>query len=104
MFLLRCLFWLGLAFSQIALREGGHPAAFIGLAATVATAQSASLGQVAPSVVETQCRADPGKCMALAASTTKLLRTDAPARGRDTLSGADRAPVWRTTAQRGEGG
>ncbi len=104
MFLLRCLFWLGLVFSQIAMRESADPAAFFSSANSVAQERGALLGHAATSAVETQCRADPGKCLALAASATKVLKTDASARSRDTLSGADRAPVWRKIAPNGERG
>lgn len=90
MFLLRCLFWLGLAFFQIAQREGSAPAAFLRPAA----AQTETLGQMA-AAAGSHCRARPGQCVALAAEAAKFARLDAAAKSRDNLTRRDRAPSWR---------
>ncbi len=90
MFLLRCLFWLGLAFFQIAQREGSAPAAFLPPAA----AQTSAVGQMA-AAAGSHCRARPGACVVFAAEAAKFARLDATAKSRDTLTRRDRAPSWR---------
>ncbi len=89
MFLLRCLFWLGLVFFQIAQREGGAPSAFFNPAGA---SQSASLDRMAAKAAARHCQARPGACVALAAKFTKI---DALAPSRDTLTGRDRKTAWR---------
>lgn len=59
MFLLRCMFWLGLALWQIALREGGDPAAWFAPEKAAVLASPASAAAL--------CRADPTRCAAVAA-------------------------------------
>jgi hypothetical protein len=90
MFLLRCLFWLGLAFFQIAQREGSAPASLLPSAA----AQTATIGQVA-AAAGSHCRARPSQCAALAAEAAKFARFDATSPSRDTLTRRDRASAWR---------
>jgi hypothetical protein len=95
MFLLRCLFWLGLAFSQIAQLEGTTAASLAGQATRAAGGQAAALGQMAGQTAEKTCRAEPAKCLALAAQAAGAVKGESGIRGRDTLTQADRAPVWR---------
>ena len=92
MFLLRCLFWLGLAFFQIAQREGGGPQAF----APAAAVQTATIGQMA-AAARSHCRLHLGQCVTLAAEAAKFAKFDATAKTRDTLTQRDRAPAWRET-------
>jgi hypothetical protein len=89
MFLLRCLFWLGLVFFQIAQREGANPSAFVNPAAA---SQTASLGQMAANAAARHCQARPGACVALAAAAAKI---DVSARSHDTLTRRDRTTAWR---------
>lgn len=92
MFLLRCLFWLGLVFFQIAQREGANPSAVLDPAAA---SQSASVDRMAAKAAARQCQTRPGACVALAATAAKFVKIDALALSRDTLSRRDRKSVWR---------
>ncbi|MCI4677980.1 hypothetical protein K9U39_09595 [Rhodoblastus acidophilus] len=91
MFLLRCLFWLGLVFAQIAQREGPDPAAFVSPVA----GPTAGLGQMAAGAAGDHCRANPAQCLALASSLSVMAKIDAGATSKDTLTAADRAPPWK---------
>jgi hypothetical protein len=102
MFLLRCLFWLGLVFSQIAQLEGSSAASIAGDAASDAqgrisrqvAGQTAILAGKATEATERQCGGAPARCLALAAQAAAAsARAVAP--GRDSLTAADRAPAWR---------
>lgn len=122
MFLLRCLFWLGLVFSQIAQLEGTGAAPFFGQAGALGQHAGARLGQqagaslgqeagawgqqagawgqMAAKAAERQCRANPAQCLAQASSVAKdALALNAAkgdgAAGHDSLTSADRAPAWR---------
>ncbi|WP_296707612.1 hypothetical protein [Rhodoblastus sp.] len=110
MFLLRCLFWLGLAFSQIAQLEGTTAASLAGEATGAAGDQAAALGQMAAQAAQETCRVEPAKCLELAARAGGAIKSGSVARegsakasdtkrvdakGRDTLTQADRAPAWR---------
>ena len=109
MFLLRCLFWLGLVFSQIAQIEGSSASSVAAQAAGQAAqtaAQAAARGaggeasvaaRMATQAVERQCRAEPGKCLATAAQIAGQASGAAKlaAAGQDSLTAADRAPTWR---------
>jgi hypothetical protein len=110
MFLLRCLFWLGLAFSQIAQLEGTTAATLAGEATGAAGGQAAALGQMAAQAAQKTCRAEPAKCLELAARAAGAVKSGnaagesgansndtkrLDAKGRDTLTQADRAPAWR---------
>jgi hypothetical protein len=113
-FLLRCLFWLGLAFSQIADREGASLANLAQPARQQLAAGAEHLTQQAVS----SCRDHAAACLALAAQAAKLQAPPAPLsraapqpgetsaqeprgqravarEGSDTLRAADRAPGWR---------
>ncbi|MGO8738332.1 hypothetical protein [Rhodoblastus sp.] len=91
MFLLRCLFWLGLAFFQIAEREGVDPSSAFNAAAA---SQTATLGQMAAQAATGHCQAHLGQCAALAARAARFKQI-AAAPSRDTLTGRDRTPAWR---------
>ena len=93
MFLLRCLFWLGLVFSQIAQKEGADLSAAFGPRAPAAARQSASLPRLAANAAEDHCRANPTQCLALAATVAGM---NPRAESRDTLTATDRAPAWKT--------
>lgn len=101
MFLLRCLFWLGLVFSQIAQLEGTGAAPFFGQAGALGQ-QAGGWGQIAAQAAEKQCRANPAQCLAQASSVAKAAlalnsaKSDG-ALGHDSLTSADRAPAWRET-------
>jgi hypothetical protein len=100
MFLLRCLFWLGLAFSQIAHLEGTTAASLAGQATGAAGGQAAALGQMAVQAAQRTCRAEPTKCLALAARAAGAINGESAVKegdtkGSDTLTHADRAPAWR---------
>ena len=101
MFLLRCLFWLGLVFSQIAQLEGTGAAPFFGQAGALGQ-QAGGWGQMAAQAAERQCRANPAQCLAQASSVAKAAlalnspKSDGPL-GHDSLTSADRAPAWRET-------
>ncbi len=97
-FLFRCLFWLGLVFSHIAGQEGFNAAALFGAHAPIASESAASLGRSALEAAGRQCRAEPEKCLALAARASRLAPQPAGANAnssRDTLNAGDRAPTWR---------
>jgi hypothetical protein len=137
-FLFRCLFWLGLVFSQIAEQQGFNAAALFDRSPAMSSPGAASikqesaassqkagaasikkegaasikkdsaagadnegvggLGRIALEAASRQCRAEPEKCLALAARALRLAPRDAnpnPAASRDTLSPVDRAPLWR---------
>lgn len=106
MFLLRCLFWLGLVFSQIAQLEGSSAASFAGQATARATGgmiqQAGGLGQMAAQAVEKQCRANSTQCLGQAAFAAQAVlaaqggKSDGAA-GHDSLTASDRAPAWRET-------
>jgi hypothetical protein len=89
MFLLRCLFWLGLVFFQIAQREGADPSATMNPAVA---SQTARLGQMAAKAAARQCEARPDACVALAGAAAKI-NLSAPSR--DTLTRRDRTTAWR---------
>jgi hypothetical protein len=102
MFVLRCLFWLGLVFSQIAQLEGNSASSLVGQAARGAGGQAAALGQSAAQAAGKQCQAEPAKCLALTSEAARIAQTagllrkgDGDASGRDTLTAADRLPSWR---------
>ena len=109
-FLLRCLFWLGLAFSQIADREGASLSTLAQPARQEIAAGAEQLTQRAVSA----CRDHAAACLALAAQAAQVGASTAagtraaPGRaggsqdqgagaraGSDTLRAADRAPAWR---------
>jgi hypothetical protein len=97
-FLFRCLFWLGLVFSHIAAQEGFNAATLFDAGAPIASESAASLGRIALDAVVRQCRAEPEKCLALAARASRLAPQPAspnPNASRDTLNAGDRAPTWR---------
>ena len=112
-FLFRCLFWLGLVFSHIAEQQGFNPAGLLDQRPAMTSAgaassgkdgaassakEAASLGRMALEAASRQCRAEPEKCLALAARASRLApgaaNPDAAA-SRDTLNSGDRAPAWR---------
>jgi hypothetical protein len=106
MFLLRCLFWLGLVFSQIAQLEGSTAASFAGQAAARAAGgvvqQAGGLGQMAAQAVEKQCRANSAQCLGGAAFAAQAVLSAQGAKadgaaGHDSLTASDRAPAWRET-------
>jgi hypothetical protein len=110
-FLFRCIFWLGLVFSQIGGLEGFSFDAFVGRSARQASDSVAGLGQAAMtagiSAAGRQCRFDAEKCIALAAQAARLSQAVGPGKlqkaagpslatpSRDTLTAGDRAPAWR---------
>ncbi len=104
-FLLRCLFWLGLVFSQISAQQGSNAVALAGGAARAAQTSATSLSRAAQTALMTaairQCRATPAKCMALATEAAEAAPVAAlqlrPSR--DTLDAGDRAPVWRLRSE-----
>jgi hypothetical protein len=92
-FLIRCLFWLGLVFSHIAEQQGFDAAALFDQRPAMA-----SLGGMALEAANRQCRAEPEKCLALAARASRLAPQAAnanPSASHDTLSLGDRTPAWR---------
>ena len=89
--LFRCLFWLGLVFSQIAAQEGTDANALVRQTSLAATQQTASLGQNAIDAVGKKCASAPGSCLALATQAARLN----PGASRDTLNSGDRVPAWR---------
>ena len=97
-FLFRCLFWLGLVFSHIAVQEGFNAAALFDTRAPMASESAASLGRIALDAAGRRCRAEPEKCLAVAARASRLTPQPAslnPSASRDTLNAGDRAPTWR---------
>ena len=105
-FLFRCIFWLGLVFSQIGGLEGFSFDSFVGRSARQASDSVAGLGQAAMtagiSAAGRQCRFDAEKCLALAAQAARLSQVASPSKlqkaaapSRDTLTDGDRAPAWR---------
>jgi hypothetical protein len=103
MFLLRCLFWLGLVFSQIAQMEGSNAAALADAAARAASAQAFAAGVAATQAGERQCRAEPAKCLALAAQFAGAAKAERAGSGHDSLTSADRAPAWRQSSPADKG-
>lgn len=95
MFLLRCLFWLGLAFGQIAQLEGTTAVALAGQATDAAGGQAAALGQMAAQAAQKTCKAEPAKCLTLAVQAAAADKGESASKGRDTLTQSDRAPAWR---------
>jgi hypothetical protein len=89
--LFRCLFWLGLVFSQIAVQEGTDATALVRQTALAASHQAAGLGQNAVDAAGKQCTTAPESCLALAAQAARLN----PGASRDTLNSGDRIPAWR---------
>ena len=79
--LFRCLFWLGLVFSQIAALEGRDATALVRQAALAAAQQ-------ATEAAGRKCASAPETCVALAARFS-------PGASRDTLNPGDRIPAWR---------
>lgn len=100
-FLLRCLFWLGLVFSHIAALEGTNAAALASRSAQEARTSAGGIGRIALDAAGRRCRAEPDKCLALAAQAARLTQNaeaveEAAANlGRDTLNSGDRVPAWR---------
>jgi hypothetical protein len=102
-FLFRCLFWLGLVFSHIAQQQGFSPAALFDQRAAISSESAAGLGRIALDAGARQCRAEPEKCLALAAQASRLApglnptaSLNAAAKtSHDTLNAIDRAPAWR---------
>jgi len=98
-FLLRCLFWFGLALSQISEREGAN---LSHLAQPARDGLAAGAEQVKDRALAS-CRDNPQACLELAAKAGALLapapvlEKPAPEKpaGGDTLRDADRAPAWR---------
>jgi hypothetical protein len=90
-FLFRCLFWLGLVFSQIAVQEGTDAPALVRQTALAATHQASSLGQNAVDAAGKKCASAPESCLALAAQAARLN----PGPSRDTLNSGDRVSSWR---------
>lgn len=100
-FLLRCLFWLGLVFSQIATLEGSGATALVRQTARAASGQAATLsltrlGQSALDAAGKQCADHADKCLALASQAAGLAQEAAPSR--NSLNAGDRAPAWRPRA------
>ena len=94
-FLLRCVFWLGLLFSQIADREGQSLTHLAQPAAQQAQAGAARVAQAAAD----QCRAQPAACLAAAAKLSEAgrrLTNENAAPSQDSLRDEDRAPAWRS--------
>lgn len=99
MFLLRCLFWLGLVFSQISQQEGTRALTFAAAASEV----GGRAADLAVNAAEQNCRAEPASCLALAAQAALPRSADARppsprggiATSQDNLSAADRVPSWR---------
>jgi hypothetical protein len=104
-FLLRCLFWLGLVFSQISAQQGSNAVALAGGTARAAQTSAANLSRDAQNALMTaavrQCRAMPAKCMAFAAEAAEAAPIAALhlRRSRDTLDASDRAPLWRLRSE-----
>ncbi len=111
LFLLRCLFWLGLVFSHIATLEGTNAAALASQSGRAASASAAglgatsgALGRIALDAAGQRCRAEPEKCLALAAQVARITQDAAVlgqppvSPGRDTLNSGDRVPAWRLRA------
>jgi hypothetical protein len=70
MFLLRCLFWLGLVFSQIAQKEGVNASALAVEAMRLASpdaGQALALSKTALAAAGQRCRVEPTACLALSA-------------------------------------
>lgn len=96
--LFRCLFWLGVVFSQIAALEGTDVAGLVRQVPVSGGRQGAGLGQsgtqglagAALDVAGKKCVAAPESCMALARGLT-----GAGGGSRDTLNTSDRLPAWR---------
>jgi hypothetical protein len=118
-FLFRCLFWLGLVFSQIASLEGGSLFSLAGQRAQQASESAVGLGQAAMTEAGRQRRAEAEKCLAIAAQAARLAQVANPNRlsqaanpsrlsqaanpSRDTLTAGDRAPAWRLRSATIEG-
>jgi hypothetical protein len=103
-FLLRCLFWLGLAFSHIAALEGTNATALANQGVRDLSERATGLGRMAVDAAGEKCRAEPEKCLALAAQAAAFgqgaAKKDATvqareASSRDTLNTGDRIPTWR---------
>jgi hypothetical protein len=92
-FLIRCLFWLGMVFSQIATIESGGASHFAPQAARSVTALSQNAlktaVQAGAEAATRHCASDPAACLSLAAQVTRK------AASHDTLQAGDRAPAWR---------
>lgn len=71
-FLFRCLFWLGLVFSQIAAQEGVDAGSLFGAATREANRHAAGLGQSALDAARSRCEGSPEACLALAAQAARL--------------------------------
>jgi hypothetical protein len=121
-FLLRCLFWLGLVFSQIAEHEGANLAVLSQPAATTLAASAADIRRRAIDAAATACRDNTAACLAAASravqaqaaqigepspqaaqknlgpqkilGSQKILGLGGEPR-RDTLRDAYRVPAWR---------
>jgi hypothetical protein len=97
--LLRCLFWLGVVFSQIAAREGMDTAALVRQVPLSAShrgggpARSATQDMVGTALDEAskKCAAAPDSCLTLARGLTGI----GVAASRDSLNTSDRLPAWR---------
>ena len=96
--LFRCLFWLGIVFSQIAAREGTDTGTFVRQAALSAGRQGAGLGQSAThGIVGTALDAAGKKCAGAPQTCLNLARglTGSSGASRDSLNTSDRLPGWR---------
>ena len=89
--LFRCLFWLGLVFSQIAVQEGTDANALIRQTTLAATHQASNLGQSAVDAAGKKCASAPESCLTLAAQAARLN----PGASQDTLNSGDRIRAWR---------
>jgi hypothetical protein len=107
MFLLRCLFWLGLVLIHISQQEGARALALAGEAARAAgqaavhaeaSTLSAGMAQAVMNAAQQRCRAEPASCLMLASGAARALSEAAASR--DTLSAADRTPAWRPAKTR----
>ncbi len=123
-FLLRCLFWLGLAFSHIAALEGTNATALAGQGAHDIGQAATGLGRMAIDAASKKCRGEPEKCLTIATQAAALgnaaalenapalgraavfgnsptatrkvaANADREASSRDTLNTGDRIPAWR---------
>jgi hypothetical protein len=109
-FLLRCLFWLGLAFSHIAALEGTNATTLARQGASQMSESASGLGRAAMDAAGQQCRAEPEKCLAFAAQVTEIGKAATLGKAvaknslaasvrevssHDTLASSDRIPAWR---------
>jgi hypothetical protein len=91
--LFRCLFWLGVVFSQIAALEGTDTTAFVRQATLGAgLGQRATQGLIGTTLdaAGKKCAAAPETCLTLAKGLTGKSSAS-----RDSLNTSDRIPAWR---------